>query len=105
MGMHRSVGRVGMFAACLGLGAAYFADTPYKYFLTGSDADVQTHTTPGFALVGGGKDPDPAFRWFLKRSGGGDVVVLRVGLTRQADARELGGLFRELDAKAKGKTS
>jgi cyanophycinase len=63
--------------AALVPGAAYFADTPYQYYLTGSAADVQKKTTPGFALVGGGKDQDSATRWFLERSGGGDVVVLR----------------------------
>jgi len=57
--------------------AAFQAGTPYRYYLTGSAADVQTRTTPGFALVGGGKDVDSVFRWFLQRSGGGDVVVLR----------------------------
>src|ERR1035441_9673892 len=56
---------------------AFQADTPYKYYLTGSAAHVQTRTTPGFALVGGGKDVDSVTRWFLQRSGGGDVVVLR----------------------------
>jgi cyanophycinase len=53
------------------------AQTTYEYFLTGSPADVQTATKPGFALVGGGKDQDAVMRWFLERSGGGDVVVLR----------------------------
>jgi cyanophycinase len=57
--------------------ASFFADPPYKYYLTGNAADVQTRTVPGFALVGGGKDVDSVFRWFLLRSGGGDVVVLR----------------------------
>ena len=56
---------------------AFFADPPYKYYLTGNAADVQTKTAPGFALVGGGQDVDSVFRWFLLRSGGGDVVVLR----------------------------
>jgi cyanophycinase len=65
-----------LFAALIP-GAAYFADAPYKYYLTGSDADVQRKTTAGFALVGGGKDQDSVTRWFLERSGGGDVVVLR----------------------------
>ncbi|PWT90254.1 MAG: cyanophycinase [Proteobacteria bacterium] len=46
-------------------------------FLTGNAADVQTKSTPGFALVGGGKDQDAVMRWFLERAGGGDVVVLR----------------------------
>jgi cyanophycinase len=63
--------------SCLIPCAAFGADAPYKYYLTGSAADVQTRTTPGFALVGGGKDVDSVFRWFLRRSGGGDVVVLR----------------------------
>jgi len=57
--------------------AAFSADPPYRYFLTGNAADVQTRTTPGFALVGGGKDQDAVCRWFLQRSGGGDIVVLR----------------------------
>ena len=57
--------------------AVAFAQTPYQYFLTGSDADVQPPTRAGFALVGGGKDQDAVMRWFLERSGGGDVVVLR----------------------------
>lgn len=58
-------------------GVAFFADPPYKYYLTGSAGDVHRKTTPGFALVGGGKDQDSVTRWFLERSGGGDVVVLR----------------------------
>jgi len=34
-------------------------------------------TTPGFALMGGGKDLDAAFRWLCDRAGGGDFLVLR----------------------------
>jgi len=58
-------------------GIAIAADPPYRYFVTGNPADVQKKTTAGFALVGGGKDQDAVGRWFLKRSGGGDVVVIR----------------------------
>jgi len=65
------------FAALLAPLLGYLADQPYRYYLTGSEADVKTKTTAGFALIGGGKDPDPAFRWFLARAGGGDVVVIR----------------------------
>jgi cyanophycinase len=67
------IARLFLLLAC----AAFCADPPYKYYLTGSAADIQPRTTPGFALVGGGKDVDSVFRWFLERSGGGDIVVLR----------------------------
>jgi cyanophycinase len=50
---------------------------PYQYFRIGSPADVKTRTEPGFALIGGGKDLDPAFQWMCHRSGGGDFLILR----------------------------
>ncbi len=50
---------------------------PYQYFRTGNSHDVQTKTQPGFALMGGGKDLDAAFKWMCDRSGSGDFVVLR----------------------------
>ncbi|MBO0932409.1 cyanophycinase [Fibrella sp. HMF5036] len=46
-------------------------------WLTGDAADVTKATTPGLVLTGGGTDVDEAMRWLLKKSGGGDVVVLR----------------------------
>ncbi len=54
-----------------------FAAVPYGYFLTGSGADVHTRISPGFALVGGGKDVDEVYRWMIAKSGGGDFVVIR----------------------------
>lgn len=55
-----------------------FADSPrYKYFRAGNSADVQTKTEAGFALLGGGKDIDQAFKWMCDRAGGGDFLVLR----------------------------
>lgn len=51
--------------------------TPYHYFRIGNPADVSKKTEPGFALIGGGKDLDPAFQWLCQRSGGGDFLVLR----------------------------
>jgi cyanophycinase len=51
--------------------------TPYRYFRTGAPKDVRAVTKPGFALMGGGKDLDEAFRWMCIRSGGGDFLVLR----------------------------
>jgi cyanophycinase len=52
-----------------------------EHMRAGNAADVTTPTRAGFALVGGGKDPDPAFRWLNERSGGGDVVVVRASGT------------------------
>src|SRR5262249_26321013 len=49
----------------------------YQYFRSGNPKDVHTKTTAGFALMGGGKDLDPAFRWLCERAGGGDFLVLR----------------------------
>ena len=46
-------------------------------WLTGDAADVTKTTTSGMVLMGGGTDVDEAMRWLLKKSGGGDVVVLR----------------------------
>ncbi len=49
----------------------------YEYYLTGNAADVQRSTSGGLLMAGGGKDVDEAFRWFLRKSGGGNVVILR----------------------------
>ncbi|MEO8129864.1 MAG: glycerophosphodiester phosphodiesterase family protein [Bryobacteraceae bacterium] len=49
----------------------------YKYYVTGNPADVHRPTTGGLVMAGGGKDVDDAFRWLIRKSGGGDVVVLR----------------------------
>lgn len=46
-------------------------------YLTGSADDVTTKTQGGLLLVGGSTDVEAAIRWFLTRSGGGDVVVIR----------------------------
>lgn len=59
------------------LAAALHAQSGYRYYLSGDPADVVRPTTPGFLLAGGGKDVDSAFRWFLARANGGDILVLR----------------------------
>lgn len=51
--------------------------TPYRYFRAGNANDITAKTIPGFALMGGGKDLDAAFRWLCERSGGGDFLILR----------------------------
>ena len=49
----------------------------YRYFRMGNQADAKVDSQSGFALMGGGDDLDDAFRWLCKRSGGGDLLVLR----------------------------
>jgi hypothetical protein len=49
----------------------------YTSYFTGDTADVNTFTSGGIVLAGGASDVDPAMRWFLQQSGGGDIVVLR----------------------------
>ena len=46
-------------------------------YLTGSAADVSTNAIGGLILMGGSTDVDAAIQWFLQRSDGGDVVVIR----------------------------
>lgn len=50
---------------------------PYVSYLTGSDTDLAAEATGGVCLMGGATENDNAMRWFLRRAGGGDVVVLR----------------------------
>jgi cyanophycinase len=49
----------------------------YKYFRLGNPPDVQTNPVAGFAMVGGGRDLDEAFRWLCDKGNGGDCLVLR----------------------------
>lgn len=49
---------------------------PQRFF-SGAVADAQPSTAPGFLLAGGGGDVDAAWQWFLRRAGGGDVLILR----------------------------
>ena len=62
------------------LGSALFAAAQapdYRYFRAGDPEDISAAPRPGFALMGGGRDLDEAFRWLCIRAGGGDVLVLR----------------------------
>jgi cyanophycinase len=49
----------------------------YKYFRLGNAADAHTTPVAGYALMGGGKDLDDAFKWLCDRASGGDFLVLR----------------------------
>ena len=61
----------------LHLAATANAQATYKYFRSGNTTDVQTKTTAGIAMMGGGTDLDEAFRWLCLRGGGGDFLILR----------------------------
>ncbi|WP_198045077.1 cyanophycinase [Spirosoma montaniterrae] len=49
----------------------------YTAWAVGDTADVKTQPLGGVVLAGGGTDVDAAMRWFLRRSGGGDVLIIR----------------------------
>jgi cyanophycinase len=61
--------------------ASHAQAKPYQYFRLGNPADIRTTVKPGFALIGGGKDLDPAFLWMCQRSGGGDFLIIRAAGT------------------------
>lgn len=49
----------------------------YTSWIVGDTADVTTRPLGGVVLAGGSTDDDAAMRWFLRQSGGGDVLILR----------------------------
>lgn len=54
------------------------AAADFQTWLTGNAADASPAKTEGaLLLMGGGGDVDAAFHWFVKKAGGGDIVVLR----------------------------
>lgn len=61
--------------ASLALLLAVSAD--FEYIREGNPQDVVTRTEGGYALLGGGGDVTPAFEFLIRKSGGGDFLVLR----------------------------
>ena len=49
----------------------------YTSYFTGSREDAAGPALGGSCLMGGATENDNAMRWFLRRAGGGDVLVLR----------------------------
>jgi cyanophycinase len=49
----------------------------YQYIRIGNREDVQTKSTGGTAMMGGGSDLDEAFRWLCNKGNGGDFLILR----------------------------
>ena len=48
----------------------------YHSWLRGNPADVTVHAKGGAMLEGGGSDRRPAWEWFLRQAGYGDIVIL-----------------------------
>jgi len=65
-----------LFLLGLAANVAHAADS-YQYFRIGNKADIQTKTTFGIAMMGGGSDLDEAFRWLCHKGNGGDFLILR----------------------------
>jgi cyanophycinase len=53
------------------------AQAKYQYIRIGSQQDVTTKASAGYALMGGGSDLDEAFQWLCGKAPGGDFLVLR----------------------------
>ena len=54
------------------------SDKPaYQYVRIGNQQDLRTQPQPGAALMGGGKDLDPAFKWLCELAHDGDFLILR----------------------------
>lgn len=49
----------------------------YTSYFTGSTDDSETPAMGGVCLMGGAGESDPAAAWFLEKSNGGDILVLR----------------------------
>ncbi len=52
-------------------------EAKWKYFRQGNSADSTATPTGGIALMGGGAQQDPAFKFLCQRANGGDFLILR----------------------------
>src|SRR5690348_7930815 len=49
----------------------------FEYFHLGKADAPHGQPASGFLLAGGGRTPDDAYRWFVRKAGAGEVVTLR----------------------------
>ena len=76
--MSRALYRTSFILFCLApVFLAPAACAKWKYFRTGNVADSAAKPRPGFALMGGGAQQDPAFLFLCERANGGDFLILR----------------------------
>jgi cyanophycinase len=71
--------RLGAFVIGACLAQAAHAEKPYKYYAVGDTGDVvlPRPAAPTTVLMGGGPDVDDAFKWMIRKGGGGNFVVIR----------------------------
>jgi cyanophycinase len=63
-------------------GASAAGSNPkYEYYVAGNPQNVKTPTSGGLLLMGGSTDVDAGFKWMIKKSGGGDFLVIRASGT------------------------
>jgi len=75
-----------LLAGSIGAAAADF-----DYHITGNAADARPANTEGaLLLMGGAGFVDDAFRWFIQKAGGGDIVVLKASDGKAAVADTYG---------------
>jgi cyanophycinase len=67
----------------------------WQYYRTGNAADSTVVPRAGLALMGGGGQQDPAFRFLCERANGGDFLILRVN-TDEKYARQVNEEIRQL---------
>ena len=80
-----------IYGACrtLALALALFAtgtahaEKPYKHYAVGNTTDIvlARPAAPSLVLMGGGPDVDEAFKWMIRKGGGGNFVVIRASGT------------------------
>lgn len=81
-----------IFLALLNLSIICYGQTPYTSYFLGDVTDVTTTTQYGLCLMGGATEDDNAMTWFLNKSGGGDIVVLRATGTNGYNSYLFSGL-------------
>jgi cyanophycinase len=69
--------RFTVFLVVGALAAAAQSRKGYEFFHLGKAEAPRSQTASGFLLAGGGKTPDDAYRWFVRKAGGGEAVTLR----------------------------
>ncbi|HET9818787.1 MAG TPA: cyanophycinase [Rhodanobacteraceae bacterium] len=67
-----------LLAGLCGAARARADGTGYQYFSIGNvSAPTPAKTSPGLLLMGGGREIEAAFKWFVRKAGHGHIVIIR----------------------------